>query len=425
MYAHSHDPDPAAATADSAHRSPLTSGPGGRPRRTGGGRAWAIGSQGAVGGIAQGHHVGADPVLGNAEDPAARLLVADGRVPAADPEVGGGQHHRHGRLAQVVLVDRAGSAPPPARRRTSTTVAAAPATWRAPRHTVDSSWSCARSVTTTKSHFWRLDADGDRQPASRMRSRSPGWMGRSRRRCGRCAGPGWRPMSPYAGTYRRPSTGGVQGSPGCSARAAWSALAAELFDLLQPLQVSMRAPSEMAEPVFHGRHQAEPCLRRRTEAPSPGTPRACPPTRTALISAGSLWSHRRRLCESSEGSWMPITLSRSRLAASVVPGAAVKTMMRRSLPVTVRTSQSSVISSSAGWATVLRADEGALASKRSQREPNAVLSARRRSMSVLSSRSSGYLIDASRRSATSSRGGLPVRPCCDGPVNRCLRSGAR
>ena len=66
---------------------------------------------------------------------------------------------------------------------------------------------------------------------------------------------------------------------------------------------------------------------------------------------------------------MPITLSKSRLAASLVPGAAVKTMMRRSLPVTVSTSQSRTISPSVGWTIVLRVDEGGSASKRFQRCP--------------------------------------------------------
>ncbi len=61
--------------------------------------------EGPVGRIAQGQHVGADPVLGYAENAPAGLLVADGRVARTDAQVGGGQHHRHGRLAQVVLVD--------------------------------------------------------------------------------------------------------------------------------------------------------------------------------------------------------------------------------------------------------------------------------------------------------------------------------
>src|SRR6202161_962156 len=64
------------------------------------------GSERSVGRITQGHHVGAGVVGRNAEDPPAGLLVADGRMAAADPQVGGGQQHGHGRLAQVVLIDR-------------------------------------------------------------------------------------------------------------------------------------------------------------------------------------------------------------------------------------------------------------------------------------------------------------------------------
>src|SRR4051794_17752990 len=57
--------------------------------------------------------------------------------------------------------------------------AAAPARWRAPCHTPVRASSWLRSVTTTKSHFWRLEADGEMRPASRIRSRSSGGMGAS------------------------------------------------------------------------------------------------------------------------------------------------------------------------------------------------------------------------------------------------------
>src|SRR3954454_25146358 len=60
-----------------------------------------------------------------------------------------------------------------------TIAAAARARWRAPIQTVVSSCSASRSVTTTKSHGWRFDADGDLQPASTMRSRSAAGMARS------------------------------------------------------------------------------------------------------------------------------------------------------------------------------------------------------------------------------------------------------
>ena len=110
--------------------------------------------------------------LGEAEDAPRRVLVADRRVAAADPEVGGGEHHRHRRLAEVVAVDRRGSARPPGRARSARSSPAMPGMCRAPCHTVPSSASWSRSVTTMKSHFWRFDADGERHPASRMRSRS-------------------------------------------------------------------------------------------------------------------------------------------------------------------------------------------------------------------------------------------------------------
>src|SRR5438552_3208801 len=50
--------------------------------------------------------------------------------------------------------------------------AAAPAMCPAPRQTADSARSWSGSVTTTKSQCCRLDADGARQAASAMRSRS-------------------------------------------------------------------------------------------------------------------------------------------------------------------------------------------------------------------------------------------------------------
>ena len=57
--------------------------------------------EGPVGRTAQGQDVGADPVPGYAEYAPAGLRVADGRVASTDAQVGGGQHHRHGRLAQI------------------------------------------------------------------------------------------------------------------------------------------------------------------------------------------------------------------------------------------------------------------------------------------------------------------------------------
>ena len=48
-----------------------------------------------------------------------------------------------------------------------------------PRHTCASSVSWARSVTTTKSHGCQLREEGERRPASRIRSRSSSAIGRS------------------------------------------------------------------------------------------------------------------------------------------------------------------------------------------------------------------------------------------------------
>ena len=61
----------------------------------------------SVGRVAKSKHVGANSVRGRSDDAPARFLVADGRVTAAYTEVGRRQHHRHGRLAKVVLVNRA------------------------------------------------------------------------------------------------------------------------------------------------------------------------------------------------------------------------------------------------------------------------------------------------------------------------------
>src|SRR5665213_4120891 len=61
---------------------------------------------------------------------------------------------------------------------TRTMQAAAPATWPAPCHRVASSVRSSLPVQTMKSHGWVFDADGARQPASVMRSRSSleiGW----------------------------------------------------------------------------------------------------------------------------------------------------------------------------------------------------------------------------------------------------------
>src|SRR5687767_2717288 len=51
--------------------------------------------------VAEADHVRRGVAVGEAEDAARRLLVADRRVAAADAQVGGGQHHGVRRLAEV------------------------------------------------------------------------------------------------------------------------------------------------------------------------------------------------------------------------------------------------------------------------------------------------------------------------------------
>src|SRR5581483_3532901 len=60
-----------------------------------------------VGRIAQRHQVGAEPVVGEAEDPTRKLLILNRRMAGADAEIGGHEHHRHRRVPQVVLQEAA------------------------------------------------------------------------------------------------------------------------------------------------------------------------------------------------------------------------------------------------------------------------------------------------------------------------------
>src|ERR1700760_1088340 len=93
-------------TSSSGRRSGLTMGASGgaarepRPSREGRRRAAVR--------IAEADQVRDLVVAGDAEDGPGLVLVTDGGVPAADAEVGRGQHDRVGRLAQVVLVDDPG-----------------------------------------------------------------------------------------------------------------------------------------------------------------------------------------------------------------------------------------------------------------------------------------------------------------------------
>src|SRR3954452_7147988 len=59
-------------------------------------------AQRPVGGVAEAEQIGAEVAVGEAEDLARLVLVADRRVPGADAQVGRGDHHERGRLAEVV-----------------------------------------------------------------------------------------------------------------------------------------------------------------------------------------------------------------------------------------------------------------------------------------------------------------------------------
>src|SRR5438270_875519 len=73
---------------------------------------------------------------------------------------------------RLVFTHRSVSDSPERMGATSATVAAEIATCWAWTQTFDRSWSCARSVTTTKSHGCVFIEEGERRPASRIRSRS-------------------------------------------------------------------------------------------------------------------------------------------------------------------------------------------------------------------------------------------------------------
>ena len=68
-----------------------------------------IGVEGAVRGIPEPEEVGHDVVVGDAEDRAGLVLVADRGMAGADAEVGGRDHHGHRGLAQVVLIEELAS----------------------------------------------------------------------------------------------------------------------------------------------------------------------------------------------------------------------------------------------------------------------------------------------------------------------------
>src|SRR3954451_19161000 len=59
-------------------------------------------AQRPVGGVAEAEQIGAEVAVGQAEDLARLVLVADRRVPGADAQLGRGDHHERGRLADVV-----------------------------------------------------------------------------------------------------------------------------------------------------------------------------------------------------------------------------------------------------------------------------------------------------------------------------------
>ena len=63
--------------------------------------------QWAISGVAEPDHVLAPVPGGHADYLTGGVLVANSGVTTADTEIGGGQHHRHRGLAEVVLVDDA------------------------------------------------------------------------------------------------------------------------------------------------------------------------------------------------------------------------------------------------------------------------------------------------------------------------------
>ena len=177
-----------------AHASVSTSGSSARPRRTAGGPAGRR-PQRPVGRVAEADQVGGEVALGEAEHPPGLLLVrrrrsgrcrCRGRPPPSSCSRSPGRRRTGGVAA---------AARPPARRHDGDRRRGPGDVPRRPARPWPARRSCARSVTTTKSHGCQLLADGARRPASRMRSRSS----RGDRLVGvgaRCGVPGWRPTSP-------------------------------------------------------------------------------------------------------------------------------------------------------------------------------------------------------------------------------------
>jgi hypothetical protein len=63
------------------------------------------GAEWTVSGIAESKEVRRFMTPGYTEDLSARGDVPDGRMPAADPEVGRCEHHEYGRLPEIVLIE--------------------------------------------------------------------------------------------------------------------------------------------------------------------------------------------------------------------------------------------------------------------------------------------------------------------------------
>src|SRR5918999_2038726 len=67
------------------------------------------GGKGAIGRVTERDQIRTAPIGSMAEDLTSELFISCGGMPAADPKIRGSEHHRHRRLAEVVL-DRRGGA---------------------------------------------------------------------------------------------------------------------------------------------------------------------------------------------------------------------------------------------------------------------------------------------------------------------------
>jgi hypothetical protein len=110
-------------------------------------------------------------IAGHAEDLAGPVLVADGGMAGADAEIGGGESHRVGGLPEVVVIEEPGAVVigPGDRQREG-----GGGSGDVPRAAPDAGQRAepVRVGDDDEVPVLPLDADGARQAASAMRSRS-------------------------------------------------------------------------------------------------------------------------------------------------------------------------------------------------------------------------------------------------------------